>query len=457
MSKRYPYCFLLLCLCLLSYHLPAQQFMGYRSYEASIVSMVNQPAMLATSQKKLTVNAVASSFGLWNDAYDIKKSYLLSDASEIGVEGVDFFKDPTPGTKNGYLNIDFIGPSAGYAFKGGHHVALFTRFREIASMRGLDNKVFQVFNKIDSGFFNTPLTQENLQLDIHSFSEIGVNYSRQLYSVEDRHHFYGGVSLKYLMGAAAGSLHVADLHVNIADLETIRELNGTITVAYSDNVPTLGDAATAGLTNIGKKTGKSSVGADLGLVYELKDEREKVYYPYVLRVAVAVTDIGSIRYEPSEKSKSYTFNADNTHLDNINRKGGETLGQYITRMERAGYVSEAAAIDEYRVKLPTALRVSTDWNVLSRVFLSTNVLLSLLSAEKSYRPGYVSTVALTMRYEHKWYSAGMPLSYNALGDVNLGIVLRGGPLFIGSSSVFSSLFSQTVSTADAYAGLAWSF
>src|SRR5690606_31311725 len=182
----------------------------------------------------------------------------------------------------------------------------------------LDNQVFQVFNNIDESFFNTPLQQDDLRLNVHSFSEVGLNYSRKVY-VMDEHSLYAGLSVKYLMGAAAGSLKVAHLNVNLADIETINQLNGQIMVAYSDNVATLGDAVTAGLSNIGRKTGKGSLGMDIGATYVLKEQAEKTAYPYMFRVSVAVTDIGSISYTPSVKSKTYTFNADSTRLDDINR------------------------------------------------------------------------------------------------------------------------------------------
>jgi hypothetical protein len=432
-----------------SLSLSAQQLTSISEIRA--VSRIYYPSTIV-SDNKLDVNAFSISLGLWNNAYDFKKSYLLSSSSEVGKEGDDFFKNSSGKSKHGAFNIDVMGPSASYNLKD-HYIGIYTRYRQIVKLSRVDNELFRLFNNLDENFFNNDIQQKDLSLNIHAFSEVGFSYGRQFYNL-DGHNLSAGISFKYLAGASAASLYISDIEANIKDLSTINKLNGEVSVLYSDNIRVLSDAVTKGFSGIGKSIG-SGLGIDLGLTHIYKGNKSD----YLIKTSIAITDIGSVKYNASTTSQRLRFNADNRDLEDINRKSRETLPQYITRMERAGLVTPLNKETSFKMKLPTAFRLNTDIHLGYSVGVNADILLNMASDKSldKHVAAYSNSFIITPRYQHKWYSAGLPLMFNSINPVSLGLVLRGGPFYVGSSSILSNLFGKAVSHADVIAGLAWYF
>ena len=106
--------------------------------------------------------------------------------------------------------------------------------------------------------------------------------------------------------------------------------------------------------------------------------------------------------------------------------------------------------------LPTAFRLNVDWNMSEHIWLGVNLLLNLRGDNGSvFRPAYVNCLNVTPRYEKGWFMVGLPFSLWGHQTLSVGTVLRAGPLFVGSTSIISTLVGKQMRNVDAYAGLSF--
>lgn len=167
------------------------------------------------------------------------------------------------------------------------------------------------------------------------------------------------------------------------------------------------------------------------------------YTPYVFKLGVSITDIGSINYKESDITR-YNMNqtVDATVFDEGDTD--QTLEDYYN-----GVTNTLAT----KVKLPTALNLSADYRIKGKFFTSHSGSFALVSSDSESANNIINNVTLAPRLETKWLSIYSPLSLRQYGDFAWGFGLRFGPLMVGSGSVLSNLISSSTKTTDVYVGL----
>jgi outer membrane protein OmpA-like peptidoglycan-associated protein len=442
MNKRSTLFLLLACLCLTA---TSQSFIGY-GYDnySGVNGMLLNPGTLADSKYKVNVNILAvSAFGGTN-AYEMNRSKLFKFDFKNLTEGKGYYKSANNDYKYAYFNTDILGPSATINLTSKDAIGLLTRMRVMGNEYNLGNQLFQLLgNNPNINFYNVDITNRSLQVKINSFAEAGISYGRVLMK-DDHSELKVGITGKYVVGLAYGSLASGPLTVNLDPMNDIAKLNGTVTAQYSSNLDNLG-----GGTSIGDAfqhhAGKG-LGLDLGLVYQVDK----------LRLGFSVTDIGSVKYTNSPNGKMYATNItalDQHNAQELQKQDGESLDAYFTRLQTNGLISAKGTVPSTTVSLPTALHINGDYNVYKRFYVNGDILLNMVAASSPTNPNYVTTFTVTPRLEKKWVSIYSPVSYSANGQINWGAGLRFGPLFVGSGTVLSSLMKQRISAADAHVGL----
>ena len=119
---------------------------------------------------------------------------------------------------------------------------------------------------------------------------------------------------------------------------------------------------------------------------------------------------------------------------------------FLSRVDR--YNNSA----DYTVWLPTALHLDMDYNLSKGYYLNLSSMVALRPGSKAWSYGYYPSIAATPRYESRWFSAFLPLSYNFVSKMNIGAAARVGPLFVGTGSLVKALFTKS-KQADFYFGL----
>ena len=104
--------------------------------------------------------------------------------------------------------------------------------------------------------------------------------------------------------------------------------------------------------------------------------------------------------------------------------------------------------------MPTALHTDLDWNIHHKFYLNANADISVVNKSKLNQNSIANRLSLTPRFESRWFSAYVPISYMDYSKQALvGFGLRTGILFVGSGSIVTNAFSKSSKAADVYFGV----
>jgi outer membrane protein OmpA-like peptidoglycan-associated protein len=443
--------FLILLFLISSLTIKAQSYTGYfHDNYAGVQSVLFNPASIADSRFKTDINLFSVSGTVGNDLYGVK-------LFDVFKNGYDFDRESkmTPSNaNNGRVNFDVMGPSFMFNIAPKHTLAVFTRARSITNLRDINgNLIDQVKDGLDeSSDFN--LNAGNAKGASNTWGELGISYAAVLYQ-HNQHFLKGGLTAKYLQGGVNGYIQGKDVHLTFVE-NTVNPQNSVL--ATSGEI-TIGASQDFEANEDYKFDAKSrGFGFDLGLVYEWRpnyadydlnnakpaDNNFRDLNKYKVRFGLSVTDIGSIDYK-NAKQDTYNLNGVVTQqmiddADNLY----DFLNQHYTKTS----TSKGA-----KTNLPTALHADVDWNMYKKFYLNLNGDINMVSANKLNAYGIADRVSLTPRYESRWFSFYVPMTWMEYSGMQVGSGIRLGAFFVGSGSVLSNVVSKDSKGADFHVGM----
>jgi outer membrane protein OmpA-like peptidoglycan-associated protein len=435
----------------------SQQFIGY-TYDnySGIPGVLQNPSSVAGSKFKVSFNVFSISALAGTNAYEIKSDNVHHFKFSGMEEGKDYFKSSNTDKKKLWMNTDIIGPSLMITTGKKSGISLYTRMRVLVNEFNLSDKTFRYFNA-DSGLYNIPIQEQNLQVKAHAFAEAGLTYGRIIYN-SPVHVVKAGITAKYIAGLAAASGYSNQMNLNITKTDQINQLNGDANIRYSSNLDNIDN----NFNDVFKKTtGNKGIGFDIGISYEWRPKGTEWLAldqtPYKIKLNASVTDIGSVKYTNSKQGNSYTVNGAGYSTQDLQKNDGETIDQYFTRLQNDNIIKIQTHTDDLKVKLPTALRFDVDYHLYKRLFINAGSVVNLIGKDKNpYTASYTTSYTITPRLEKKWFALYTPFYYNTeLKKMSFGAGLRLGQLFIGSGSVLSTMLTnKNISAADFHMGFA---
>lgn len=438
----------------------SQQYIGfqYDNY-GGVHNMLLNPASVAGHKYQVNVNLASVSFLGGNNAYELNKKKLFRLDLGGTQENVDYFKAKNTDNKNLWINTDILGPSFMVSTGPKSGFGVYSRMRTLVNEFNLSNNTFQFFNS-DDGFFDTNIQEKDVSFKIHSFAEAGISYARVVSNTPSR-RVKIGLTGKYVVGIGAVSIHTDELLVNIAPSKNINQLAGIINLQYSSNIDDLENSNFVDV--FGKRTGEAGWGADAGIEIEWKGptKSEKASWlqndptPYKLKLSLALTDLGVVKYANSQHGNNYIINGSGHNTSELEKQGSESYDAYFSRLRTSGILATQDRNDKMKVKLPMAVRGHIDWHIYKRFFVSAGAVVNLLNeANRIASANYITSFTVTPRLEKKWFSIYSPVYYNMQQQFGWGAGLRVGPLFAGSASVLSNLIGKkNISSTDFHIGL----
>ncbi|MEO7979185.1 DUF5723 family protein [Flavobacterium sp.] len=422
----------------------AQSYLGYTPDNyAGVQSVLSNPASIADSRFKADINLFSVSSTVGNDLYGVKIFDVFKNGYDFDLEAKNNFSN----ANNAFSNVDVMGPSVMFNITPKHTLAIYTRARGFANVIDANGQVINDITKDNKTDFNGVLGSPNAVGN--SWGELGISYAAFLYQ-RGEHFLKGGITAKYLQG-------VANYHLQ----------GNNIAVRYNDKiVPVLSSYQTSGSAIYGSSQNFAAdskvdinsksrgFGADIGLVYEWRPDYTadradindlKEVNKYKLRLGFSVTDLGSMKYDKGIRN-SYDLNRTFTQADYDNSDNfDEFMKNNFTKTPINGAV---------RSNLPTAVHADVDWNVYNKFYLNANGDLGVVSRTKLNQNSIANRVSLTPRYESKWFSVYVPVSYMDYSEqTQVGLGFRTGVFFIGSSSIVSNAISKNSKAADIHLGM----
>ncbi|MFI0430061.1 DUF5723 family protein [Mariniflexile sp. HMF6888] len=439
-----------------SYSLQAQSYLGFLTDNYSGVnSVISNPANIVDSRFRADINLVGMSAFVGNDYYNMNIIKAIKD-DDYNFEG-ESRQNPKI-NNNGGVNVDVMGPSFMFNINDTNSIAVFTRARTFVNANGINGRDLYAID--EDGNTDYTVNEDNFNAFGQTWAEIGLSYARVL--VNERETFLkGGISLKYLKGG--GSAYVAGRNITV-----FYDADG----AMFSGGGTTGSVSSTGEVIYGRfddfdrddyeyKFPKSAVGlgVDIGIIYEwrpnYRDYKPRKVWPnrltykeqnkYKLKLGFSITDIGSINYKDGIED---FFDITNTNVSEEAIDNEDNLYDILNNL----YTLTNSTIG-YKAILPTALHLNADWRFKNNFYLNFNTDIALTGKGQIHTSKITNIASLTPRFESKWLSFYMPLSMVQYAGFQVGAGLRLGPLYLGSSSLFTNLMSEKSKGANFYAGL----
>lgn len=318
--------------------------------------------------------------------------------------------------------------------------------------------------------------QTRFNVNVNSFVEAGFTYAAVVYN-RDQHFVKAGITYKYLAGLYTFYFKNdggSGISINGQDSLTFDNTNisyGYVNEALYTNSGSTDMSLLFGRNRIGK-----GYGLDLGVTYEWRpnyssykfemdgeQRTDKEENKYKLRFGATLMDVGRIRYSNTQyvqnnvvaKNKVVHWGSLDTAGKIFENMDSVPEGQSVFyRFDEA--VSKVFGFDgrtnEIVSKLPTALNIQVDYKIRDHIYVN---LMWLQGLRKKGTTGIrqFSMLALTPRFEGKWFEASLPIVLNNdYRNLTLGAMLRFGPFFVGSDNISGLLKSKNVNGFDVYAG-----
>jgi outer membrane protein OmpA-like peptidoglycan-associated protein len=443
----------------------AQDFLGYiNSNYAGVTGTDLQPASVVDSRYKVDVALFGLSAGFYNNYVGIKKDAFkhsggLFNGTYPAFEDTAFAEHylthrNSPQAKSLYLASQFYLPSFLVTINSKNAIALKWKIRTLMNVDGVTNELAALISsKLDyPSLFALKLHNENLSIQTMSWAEYGLTYGH-VFKDEGQHFFKAGATVKLIQGLQAGYMKINDLHYEFTTDTTVSIFQTEVSYGHSNNFD-------FNQNNIRYKFISSpSLGFDLGVVYEWRPDFEKYKYDmdgetnlsrkdknkYKLRLGLSLVDVGRVKFTKGEHSQDFIANIKLWDISNVDPANIENFDDTI----RKKFVTIPGP-STFKMNLPTTLSAQIDYNIYKDFYLNFTPYFVFQFKKHATRVHDISTYSLTPRWDHKWFGAFIPVSYDAMRNTKIGLGLRLGPVIIGTNNIAPFVGTKDLYGADIY-------
>jgi hypothetical protein len=355
---------------------------------------------------------------------------------------VDFFQ----GTEKRYamLNQRFEGPSFLFKINEYNTVGFFTGFRSMFSAQNIPG-AFSYYT-YDPFPLNTPFTVDQMDGTMMSWAEYGLHFSHSRENAVGKVSF--GINLKLLQGYEAAYFDVSQ------PFEYSKLPNDSISGSRAFIDFGLTTSLVNNADNFQPVSNGSGVGFSLG--FNFAADAYDGDKPYEYRIGFSLLDIGSIRF--SQNAAAHRLETDN--LAKVAAEDYQTLNYDEDNINDAirifsnqvlGDPDASFADSEFGVFLPSALSLQGDYAFTPNFFLSAALIQRIPFGKiKVRRDNYFN---LSPRFEHRWFGAGIPLSFYNWDQFKIGATVRLAYLVIGTENITSWISKAPYTGSDFYIAL----
>jgi len=313
------------------------------------------------------------------------------------------------------------------------------------------------------GLANQLLTDNSFNLEASAYHEFALTYART-FTPNTTHFFKGGLTLKYLVGLGGGYVRNEGVQYKVLDKNSIELQSRQLSYGLTDYQLYGQNGFAVGSLYGGQQLGRG-YGADLGLTYEWRPTYQRYHYhmdgqdrpddsqnKYRLRLALALTDLGALAYNNGQRVRQGQLaNTATKRLSQLDTLTFKTLQSVESTARLVGLSSTGR---EFTTYLPAALRFTADYQVAGHLYAGLVWTQSLLPA-RTLGSHTLSLLALTPRLEFSRAELALPVVWaNGYRQLQVGALVRLGPLVLGSDNLGGLLGLSSATGADVYFGLA---
>jgi outer membrane protein OmpA-like peptidoglycan-associated protein len=473
--------FLLICMAA-NFALQAQFFTGLRSSPYGGVTNVNWNPAISDSRFLLDINLIAVGINANNSYIGVdRNTYLKRNYIDTNKNFQDtYLRERINGrNKAGYAGLQIQGPLSFMvswgkgenknknAFAFSYHINSVTNLDQVdetfarIAYYGAGYKADSILNHVGMNLSNANLNARTME-----WVDYGISYSRVVYD-KGAHMVKVGGTVKLLQGVSAGYVYVKDLNYKWENFDTLSIFQTKVKYAHSEGLISSKGYTPNDIPDYAKdlfnfKNSAPSVGFDLGAIYEWRPKKDKYKYQmdctdhwrmdqnrYTLSAGISIIDIGAIRYKKGQYSGNFTADIRDWNVRDAKYPDGL---QSVDDTIRSRFAVENDG-KNFTMILPTRINMFFDYNIAYGFGLNLSGTIAPNMAPNRNMVHHVSAVTFTPKYDHAWFGAYLPVTYDAMNNVSMGATLRLGPVIIGTQDLLGLFAKKFVYNADIHAAL----
>lgn len=473
----------IVCSLLLTPALRAQYFKGLHASSFGGITNVGYNPAIANSHFVADINLVGYGMNVNNNYIGVDKfAFLHPNKINSKIDSTTDFqhaylKERINGKqKYAYMGTQIQGPLSFMCSWGKKNENAFAFSYNFNSVTNVDN-MDETFARIayygvgftaDSltSFKGKTLNDANVSVKSMTWVDYGITYSRVVYDKGD-HMIKLGATLKLLQGVAGGYMYVKDLNYKWQDYDTLSIFQTKVNYRYSEGAVSSKGFAADQIPDYLKdlfsfKYALPSFAGDLGIIYEWRpdqnNEKKKYKYQmdcedhwyynkdrYKLSAGFSIIDFGAIKFKQGQYSGNFTADIQDWYVKDYNFPDGlQSIDDTINKYFRVTPDNSKT----FTMWLPTRFNLFLDYNIYKGLGLNISGDISANMAPNRNMVHHVTNFSLTPRYDHAWFGAYLPLTYDVLGNFSFGTTLRLGPVIIGTQDILGFFAKKHVYNSD---------
>jgi outer membrane protein OmpA-like peptidoglycan-associated protein len=462
--KRFRYLFVLLMIVLLFVHedSKSQEFMPFaQSNYAGVSGVVLQPASIVDSRYSFDMVFWGGDFRISNNYLSMKREAFFNPSIwNDALWNDDFRKDNFVENldgkdKSGIVNFSLMLPSFMVNLSDKSAFAFSTRIR---GMSNVDNITEDLAKFAFEGFNYEPLlyknlTNANFSVQGNVWAEFAATYAHVIMNSE-KHFLKGGITLKYLKGVASAYTFVRELNYRFDGSDTLSLFQSKVNYGITSNFD-------EGGIDFMNKVSDPGVGMDLGFVYEYRPDIKKFAYSmdgrdnllrpdmnkYLFRIGVSLLDFGKINFLKGKYSQDFMADIRDWDISDLSINSVSDLNEIL----REEFDFDENVKQNFLMNLPAAISIQMDYNLGNNFYLNFSPFFALKQGTNlTTKTHHFTTYNLTPSYDRKWFGVALPMQADEYGRFRAGISLRLGAVWVGSNSIFTNAFSESINASDVY-------
>lgn len=462
MRKTIPL-FISVFLCISVLH--AQYFLGLRTSNYGGITNVNFNPAIADSRFKFDFNLLNVGFSAGNNYIGLDRQTFYNPSIFVNNFQSDYLHERLNGkSKAGYAGVQVQGPFSfmfSFGKKNKNALAVAYHGNMVTNVDGLDEPLAQIIyygaGDRANSLFRKNFADNHVGVRSMLWTDYGLTYSRVL--VDKEHHmFKAGATIKLLQGLGAAYLYADNLNYKWTNGDTLSITNSYFAYGHSDNL----DFTNGSNFRYNFSYASPTIGGDISVVYEWRPDKDKykiekeerIWYRrdknlYKLQFGFSVTDIGSIRFKKSPDSQNFLADIRDWDLSDFQAPDGlKSIDDTIQSRFLPG-----TAENTFSLWLPTRFNIWVDYQLGKGVGISGLASLSPNMYAAKNQVHHVSTYTINLHYDHVWFGAYLPFSYDANRNYNLGLTLRLGPLTVGTQDLLCLFAKRWIYNTDVHCAL----
>ncbi len=436
------------CLSVFAYAGKAQHYLGVATGQYNAInSLYINPSSISGCGEKIVVNLFSLNVGVDNNLGTFTQLSNISSGSTntFNISGNQNFSMLVP-----VLDARLPSVLVSLNDKLKQSFAVTTRLRAFNQFNHFDPNLYSsITNGNHTAQENYVFQSSGFNWTAHVWSEIGVSYALQVME-SGPHKINAGVTVRYLGGISYLGLKGKNLNVsyksgNDTFHATQSDLEFASNAINSKSVVANGVQVSEVLNTIFNSRVGGGMGMDFGLTYtyrmgaedEFGEQSANSLNGHKLKVSVAVTDIGAIKYNDANNFVvDVTGNGYLTGKDlAANIKEWNTFRNYMVGQGFTADTGNKAT----KVYMPSSLNAGIDYQVYKRFCVNASFFTNLAN-RLNYGNSYYSQVSITPRYDSRRLCIALPLTYSMLAnDMKVGFGFRFAGFYMGSDDMMALL------------------